>query len=75
MPVPYDVLNDLGFDGRVLFNRRETLGLLDEWFPRARPGLRQPDLAFVPWNGLECTLSAGSPDAVAVNVAPPSLLT
>ncbi len=53
LPVPYDVLDDLGFDGRVLFRRRPTLELPDEWFPELPP--RSPrDL----WNSAELAYDA-----------------
>lgn len=53
LPVPYDVLDDLGFDGRVLFRRRTALELPDEWFPELPP--RSPrDL----WNSAELAYDA-----------------
>jgi hypothetical protein len=54
LPVPYDVLNGTGFDGRTLFRKRRTLGLPDEWFPERPPRPAPRDL----WNSTELAYDA-----------------
>lgn len=61
LPVPYDVLDGTGPDGRALWRRRATLGLDDAWFGVPGPPRDEPvDL----WSPSElsygATLPAGS---------------
>jgi hypothetical protein len=42
LPVPYDHLDDSGFDGRILWERRGALGLQDEWFAGLAPAGPEP---------------------------------
>jgi hypothetical protein len=54
LPVPYDVLDGTGFDGRALFARRRDLELDDEWFPERPPRPAPRDL----WDSAELVYSA-----------------
>ena len=42
LPVPYDVLEDSGFDGRALWAARGELGLQEAWFADLRPPDPEP---------------------------------
>jgi hypothetical protein len=42
LPVPYDVLDATGYDGRALWNRRVALGLNEAWFGTRRPPDPEP---------------------------------
>ncbi|MCC2313607.1 hypothetical protein [Cellulomonas xiejunii] len=55
LPVPYDVLDGSGPDGRVLWQRRAALGLDESWFGAYHPGDDEPvDL----WNPAELAYDA-----------------
>ena len=54
LPVPYDVLDGTGPDGRRLFARRAELGLRDEWFPAGLMRQAPRDL----WNPSELAYDA-----------------
>lgn len=55
LPVPYDVLDETGYDGRILWARRVELSLQEEWFDTLRPPLPGPvDL----WDPAELSYAA-----------------
>jgi hypothetical protein len=55
LPVPYDVLDGTGPDGRLLWQRRAALGLDENWFGPHRPPEPEPlDL----WNPAELAYDA-----------------
>lgn len=54
LPVPYDILDGTGFDGQILFRQRDTLALLEEWFPERPPRPLPRDL----WNATELAYDA-----------------
>jgi hypothetical protein len=54
LPVPYDRLNGSGPDGRLLWEQRSALGLLDAWFGLPAPPRVEPvDM----WNPAELSYS------------------
>jgi hypothetical protein len=54
LPSPYEIFDGTGFDGRILFRNRDTLELLDEWFPERPPRPAPRDL----WDATELAYSA-----------------
>ncbi|MCG5219248.1 hypothetical protein [Streptosporangium sp. KLBMP 9127] len=42
LPVPYEILDGTGFDGRILWRRRASLGLDEAWFGGYRPPAQEP---------------------------------
>ncbi|WP_432513065.1 hypothetical protein [Kineococcus sp. SYSU DK001] len=55
LPVPYDVLDGTGYDGRALWRERARLGLPDPWFgPDRAPDPEPADL----WDSAELTHGA-----------------
>lgn len=58
LPVPYDLLNGSGSDGRVLWQRRDELGLDTAWFGEPGPPVAEPvDL----WDPAELSYSTTMP--------------
>ncbi len=66
LPIPYDVLDGTGYDGRVLWERRSDLGLQESWFGDLRPPDPEPvDL----WDPAELTYQATlRADGVSLNL-------
>ncbi|MFI7494376.1 hypothetical protein ACH9D2_06610 [Kocuria sp. M4R2S49] len=55
LPVPYDILNGTGYDGRTLWHERTRLRLRETWFGAQRPPGPEPtDL----WDSAELTYQA-----------------
>jgi hypothetical protein len=55
LPVPYDILDGSGYDGRLLWENRAALGLQDSWFATFAPADPEPaDL----WNPAELAYDA-----------------
>jgi hypothetical protein len=54
LPVPYDVLDGTGLDGRALWERRAELGLDPDWFGEQPPDPAPEDL----WNPAELAYDA-----------------
>ena len=58
LPVPFDLLNGTGLDGRVLWQRRIALGLDEAWFGEPGPPRNEPvDL----WDPAELSYTASLP--------------
>jgi len=82
LPVPYDVLDGTGFDGRALFVGRAELGLPDDWFTERPPQPPPRDLWDPSELVYEADLTAGDtadaaparrrPDGLVVGFRPPS---
>jgi hypothetical protein len=66
LPMPYDALNDTGYDGQLLWKERPTLGLDEAWFGDLRP----PDPAPLDmWDYAEFTYNADfEADGVALSL-------
>ncbi|HSP36147.1 MAG TPA: hypothetical protein VLR26_00150, partial [Frankiaceae bacterium] len=64
LPVPYDVLDGTGYDGRLLWDRRLELNLDEAWFSALRPPTSEPlDL----WDPAEFSYEASfAADGVAL---------
>lgn len=55
LPVPYDLLDGTGYDGRTLWRRRVDFGLEEDWFGELRPPDPEP---IDTWDPAELTYAA-----------------